>query len=272
MEDYLIHTKEAFDKIAPAFDESDKSNPILLWMRSIIYKIYLQIINPGEKVLELNSGTGIDAIFLAQHGIKVYATDISGEMLRMLKTNVQHEIESGRIKEGVIQSELSPFSDIGNIKETGFDAVISNFGGLNCINDFSKLSDDLNKKLKTGGKFIAVVMNNFCPWEIFYYLLKLDFKNAFRRFKKEGIDAALDDEKIKTFYFTPSQFGNSFSKYFEVEKIYAHGLFTPSPYLLGIYNRIKPIVKIWMKLDEIVKGIFPFNRIGDHFIIVLRKK
>jgi ubiquinone/menaquinone biosynthesis C-methylase UbiE len=267
MSKYLEHTREAFNSIAPAFDKSDKANPILLWMRSVVYKIYLQNIPAGSNVLELNAGTGIDAMFLASNGIKVFATDISDKMISILKTNAAHQIE-----EGTIQAKLCPFSEIGSIESTGFDAAVSNFGGLNCINDFTQLSQDLYAKLKPGGKFIAVVMNDFCPWEIFYYMLKFDSKNAFRRFNREGIDAALDDQKVKTFYFSPKRFAKDFQNQFEIEKIYAHALYTPSPYLLGIYKRIKPIVKIWMKIDEIVKGIFPFNRFGDHFIIILRKK
>jgi hypothetical protein len=42
--------------------------------------------------------------------------------------------------------------------------------------------------------------------------------------------------------------------------------------MFGIYNRARPIVKIWMKTDEFLKGIFPFNMIGDHFIIVMERK
>jgi len=265
--EYLQHTREAFNIIAPAFDESDKSNPILLWMRKVVYEIYLQNIKPGDRVLELNSGTGIDAVYLAEKGINVYATDISDVMIGILRKNAAKQIAAGTIAAGIY-----PFSEIGKIEKSGFDAAISNFGGLNCISDFRQLSEDLYSKLKPGGKFIAVVMNDFCPWEIFYYLLKLDFKNAFRRFNKGGIDAALDDEKVKTFYFSPKKFAKDFEQHFEIAKIYAHGLYTPSPYLLGIYKRIKPVVKLWMKLDEIVKGIFPFNRFGDHFIIVLRRK
>ncbi len=267
MSEYLEHTREAFNTIAADFDRQDKANDILLWMRKVTYEIYLKNIPPGSYVLELNAGTGIDAKFLASKGIKTHATDISDVMINLMKQSASKEI-----KAGMIEPELCPFSGIGSIESSGFDAAISNFGGLNCINDFTQLSHDLYAKLKPGGKFIAVVMNNFCPWEIFYYLLKFNPKNAFRRFNKEGIDAALDDQRVKTFYFSPKQFAKDFQNEFEIEKIYAHALYTPSPYLLGIYKRIKPIVKIWMKIDEIVKGIFPFNRFGDHFIIVLRRK
>ena len=267
MTNYLEHTREAFNTIAVDFDRQDKANDILLWMRKAIYGIYLKNIPPGANVLELNAGTGIDAKYLASRGIKVYATDISDVMINLLKKSAASEIEAG-----MIEAKVCPFSGIGIIEKSGFDAAISNFGGLNCISNFKKLSADLSSKLKPEGKLIAVVMNDFCPWEIFYFMLKLDFKKAFRRFKKEGIDASLDNEKVKTFYFSPKEFARDFSEHFETEKIYAHGLFTPSPYLLGIYKRIKPIVKIWMKIDELVKGIFPFNRFGDHFIIVMKKR
>lgn len=267
MSENLEHTREAFNIIAGDFDRQDKANDILLWMRKIVYGIYLKNFKQGSTILELNAGTGIDAKFLAGRGIKVFATDISEVMINLLRKSAAKEIEAG-----MIDAMVCPFSDIGRVETTGFDAAISNFGGLNCISDFKKLSGDLNNKLKPGGKFIAVVMNDFCPWEIFYFMLKLDFKKALRRFKKEGIDAAIDNEKVKTFYFSPKEFARDFNGHFDIEKIYAHGLFTPSPYLLGIYKKIKPIVKIWMKIDELVKGIFPFNRFGDHFIIVLKKK
>jgi len=267
MTDYLQHTRLSFNKIAPAFDRTDKSNPILLWMRGIVHKIYLQNIRQGESVLELNCGTGIDAIFLAEHGINVYATDISDEMIRLLKEKASQEIQ-----DGIIVAKVCSFSEVGEIEKTGFDAAVSNFGGLNCINDFSQLSNDLYNKLKPGGKFIAVVMNKLCPWEILYFILKFDLKKAFRRLKKEGIDGAVDDQTVKTFYFFPKEFGKQFSDHFRIEKIYTHALYTPPPYLLGIYNRIKPIVKVWMKIDELVKGIYPFNRVGDHFIIIMSRK
>jgi hypothetical protein len=157
------------------------------------------------------------------------------------------------------------------VNGSGFDGVISNFGGLNCIPEFTKLSRDLAAKLKPGGKFIAVVIGRLCPWETFFYSLKLQFKTAFRRFSKNGVDANLNGETIRTFYFTPHRFAKDFKKEFEVEKIYSHGAFTPPPYLVNIYNKLTPLVKIMMKLDELTRGIFPFNRFGDHFIIVLKK-
>ncbi|MEO8211424.1 MAG: methyltransferase domain-containing protein [bacterium] len=267
MEDYLIHTKESFNKIADSFDEEDHSNAILQWMRKTVYEIYFLYFKKGDKLIELNAGTGIDAVYLASNGIKVFATDISDEMIGKLKVKISNENLNG-----MIEAENFSFDDIQNITDKNFDGAVSNFGGLNCINNFENLSESLAGRIKPGGIFIASVMNSFCPWEIFYFLMKLDHKNAFRRFHKEGIDANLSEFKVKSFYFSPKEFARQFQNDFEIEKIYTLGLFTPPPYLYGIYNKAKPIVKIFMKLDNFTKGIFPFNKSGDHFVIVLKRK
>jgi methylase of polypeptide subunit release factors len=54
-----------------------KTNPILVWMRGLVRDIYLRNFKRGDRLLELNAGTGADAVFLAGRGIEVFATDIS---------------------------------------------------------------------------------------------------------------------------------------------------------------------------------------------------
>jgi len=267
MLDYLENTKAAFDNASISFDEDDLNNPILQWMRKAVHNIYLKNFTSGSRLLELNAGTGIDAVYLSKHGMKILATDISPKMLEVLELKIKKESLQDKIQ--VLEK---PFDRICEIDEDNFNGVISNFGGLNCSPEFSKLSHDLHKKLRPGGKFIAVIINKFCPWEIFYYLLKFDKKTSLRRFAKGGLDANLNGETIRTFYFTPKEFAMYFKNEFVIEKIYSHGLYTPPPYLSGVYNKLKPVVKVLMKIDEIIKGVYPLNRFGDHFIIIMRKK
>lgn len=260
-------TKSAFNAIAADYDLRDNQNPILKWMRKLVHGVYLKYIPAGGKILELNAGTGIDAVFLAEKGYSVYATDISDEMINEIKAKIKKQKTKISIK-----TEVLSFDEISAITENNFDAVVSNFGGLNCINDFSKLSGDIASKLKPNGLLIAVVMNKLCLWEIFYYTLSLKLGEAFRRFRKNGIMAELNGEKVLTYYFTAGEFAAAFSRNFSKVKLYSLGLKTPPPYLLGIYNRLKPIVKLWMKLDELLMALPVFNQMGDHFIIVMRKK
>lgn len=267
MQDTSQHTKEAFELYALTFDYEESINEIIKWMRRVVHEIYLSNFKPGDKLLELNSGTGIDAMFLAGQGIYVHATDLSENMINAINEKIKSQNA-----EKFVSAKLCPFDKIGEIEESNFNGAMSNFGGLNCINNFEKLSDDLSGKIKPGGKFIAVVMNKYCPWEIIYYILKFNFKEAFRRFKREGIYAGLGNEKIWTYYFSPSGFSKDFKKNFIIKKIYTLGLYTPSPYMFGIYNRFPYFVKLMMKIDELVKGLFPFNRLGDHFIMILERK
>jgi len=266
LQNTLQNTKEAFNTAALTYDEGESSNEILKWMRKIVHRVYLSKFKAGDELLELNAGTGTDALFLASQGIKVFATDISDKMIGIIQEKVQrHNAEK------LIEAKVCSFDEVNSISKNNFDGVVSNFGGLNCVNNFSKLSGDIANKLKSGGRFIAVVMNRFCPWEIFYYSVRFDFKNVFRRSKKEGVDAALGNEFVRTYYFTPAQFAGFFEKQFKFKKIYTLGLFTPPPFLIGIYNRFKPLVKLFMKTDEVLKGVFPFSRAGDHFIIIMEK-
>ncbi|MEO8512930.1 MAG: methyltransferase domain-containing protein [Ignavibacteria bacterium] len=263
---YTNNTKSAFNNIAADYDTRDNQNPILQWMRGLVHKIYLKYIPTGSSILELNAGTGVDAVFLAENGYPVLATDISEGMINI----IQAKVKSKNVKK--ITAEALSFDEISSINDNNFDAVISNFGGLNCINDFRKLSSDISGKLKPNGLFIAVVMNKICPWEIFYYIITLKFSEAFRRFKKSGIMAGLNGEKVRTYYFTPGEFAGAFCRNFEKIKVFSLDNYTPPPYLIGIYNRLRPIVKLWMKLDELTMGLPLFNLLGDHFIIVMKKK
>ncbi len=261
------NTKSAFNNIAADYDSRDNQNPILQWMRGLVHKVYLKYIPKGGNILELNAGTGVDAVYLADKGYKVHATDVSDKMIDILSSNAKIQMSNGMIK-----CEVKSFDEISAISENNFDAVVSNFGGLNCINDFRKLSGDLAAMLKPNGLVIAVVMNKLCPWEIFYYIVSLKFKEAFRRFNKNGIMAQLNDEKVLTYYFSPGEFAKAFSDNFKKTKVYSLGNNTPPPYLVGIYNKLKPLVRLWMTLDVLTMGFPIFNIFGDHFIIVMKKK
>jgi ubiquinone/menaquinone biosynthesis C-methylase UbiE len=266
MEEYLELTKTAFDKASVTYDIQDYQNQILVWMRSVVYSVYGKFIKKGDFILELNSGTGIDAAYLAKKGINVYATDISDKMIN----SVKQKAEKDNLNE-LLCAEVRPFDKICEINRNDFNSAISNFGGLNCINDFKTLSIDLHSKIKPGGYFIAAVMNTFCPWELLYYSLKFQFSTAFRRLRKNGIDANLENTKVKTFYFTPHKFSRQFKNEFKLVKIYTLGLFTPPPYLSNIYKYFSPVVRLLMKVDTLLKGVFPFYLLGDHFITVMKR-
>src|SRR6478672_3073817 len=79
----------AFSRQAPIFDELYSDNIIVQYKRKRVRDHVLQFLQPGSTILELNAGTGDDAIFFAKQGHFVHATDISDVMQNMLKEKVR---------------------------------------------------------------------------------------------------------------------------------------------------------------------------------------
>src|SRR3978361_1651593 len=78
----------AFTSQSAIFDSIYSGNTIVNYKRERVRKHVLQYLAPNSYILELNSGTGEDAIFFAEQGHRVYATDISTGMQQELKRKV----------------------------------------------------------------------------------------------------------------------------------------------------------------------------------------
>src|SRR5437879_132545 len=99
MESLADHINElnvagAFSMQSGIFDDLYSSNTIINYKRECVRNHVLKYLKPGSSILELNSGTGADAIFFAGKGHKVHATDISTGMQQQLMQKVQkHQLD-----------------------------------------------------------------------------------------------------------------------------------------------------------------------------------
>ena len=80
--------ESAFSTQSVIFDELYSGNTIINYKRERVRNHVLKLLQPGSSILELNSGTGEDALFFAEYGHKVHATDISEGMQHELKRKV----------------------------------------------------------------------------------------------------------------------------------------------------------------------------------------
>jgi ubiquinone/menaquinone biosynthesis C-methylase UbiE len=76
--------EKAFSKQSAIFDNIYSSNVIIQYKRQRVRDHLQQFLRPGSKILELNAGTGEDAVWFAQQGHTVHATDISKGMQEKL--------------------------------------------------------------------------------------------------------------------------------------------------------------------------------------------
>jgi ubiquinone/menaquinone biosynthesis C-methylase UbiE len=252
----------AFTKQSGIYDEYEQSNSILPWMREQVYESVLKHLKPGDRILELNSGTGTDAVFFAKLGYEVVCTDLSDGMIKKISDKIEKEKLQSRIK--VFQCS---YTDLEKFYNEKFDLIFSNFGGLNCINDLRKVTVHFPNLLNDGGKVCLVTMPPVCPWEILQ-LLKGNFKFVFRRFNNAGTDANVEGISFKTYYHSAKKIKSTLGKKFKLIHKQGLGVFTPIPQMENFVNKHFILINLLKKLDKVFNKHFPFNLVGDHLILI----
>lgn len=267
MQSQLQNVSEAFSRQSNSFDAYEEQNEILKWMRKQIRAHVMHFANPGNKMLELNAGTGLDAVYFAQQGLKVHATDNAAGMVAALEKKViNFKLEDNITFEKCSYTELNKIQYSSTIK---FDYVFSNFGGLNCMPDLEEVTKHLPALLNPGAYVTFVLMPEVCPWEMLL-ALKGNFKTAFRRFKKNGDLAHLEGVYFNTYYFKPSTAISAFNKDFKKIKLEGLASVSPPPYLENFPVKMPFIYKKLTKTDSALATTFPFNSWCDHFILTMQ--
>ncbi len=253
----------AFSNQAAHFDDDDFSNPILTAWRKRIYKHVELFLKPESHILEINAGTGIDAVHFARQGHRVHATDLSDGMIKAL----QNKKERFSLQDRISIQQLS-FENLDQVQGK-FDLIFSNFGGLNCTDDLRRVTKHLPDLLEPGGLVTWVVMPHLCPWE-WLWVLKGKFKMALRRLGKTGSDSHLEGFFFRTYYFSLTQIKEAMPMGFTLLKTESLGCFSPPPAATDFVKSFPKITRILNQLDVSLSSKFPFNRWGDHLIVTFR--
>ena len=260
-----------FDHIASSYDSSFTRTPIGQLQRRQVWGYLEKIMTElkGLDILELNCGTGEDAVLFSEKGFNIVATDVSEEMLKVTQEKVQQYSMQHKISSHYL--DLDSFDD--SLFEKKFDLVFSNFGGLNCINpeSFKKLLDKLPAILSPEGRFVAVIMPKFCLWETIYFLLRFQFKNAFRRWTKGSVAAELQGMQVKTWYFRPTQVKSWAAKFTAIKKK-PIGIALPPSYLQQFFSKHKRFLGILNNLEKKLNTWSSLSGMADHYLIDLKLK
>ena len=255
----------AFSKQSIVFDDLEKGNLIIQWMRKRVRQHALSLWEPGEHILELNAGTGLDAIFFAQKGFYVHATDNAEGMISQLKSKVT-ELKL----DDKVTVEKCSFLELDKLQQKEFDHIFSNFGGLNCTDRLADVIVSFNGLLKPGGTATLVIMPPVCPWELLL-ALKGNFKVAFRRLKKGGAPSNVEGISFNSYYYSPAKVFQMFGKNYKALAIEGLCSVVPPPYLEKFPNRYPTVFKGLTLLESSIADVWPFTAWADHFIISMQK-
>jgi ubiquinone/menaquinone biosynthesis C-methylase UbiE len=259
------HVSEAFSRQSAVFDALNKENKISEYLRDQFRREVLSQLKPASDILELNCGTGLDAVFFAQQGHKILANDNAKGMLEQLEKKIrENSLEKS------IETLHCSFHEIHKIKNRTFDHIISNFGGLNCSENLDEVLRQLSPLLKPGGKVTLMIMPNVCPWEL-ALVFKGKFKTAFRRLKKRAV-AKVEGVEFYCYYYTPGYVKRALGKDFETISLKGVCVAVPPEFMQNFAERRPLVFERLKKFDKAISGIFPFTYCCDHFLITLQKK
>jgi ubiquinone/menaquinone biosynthesis C-methylase UbiE len=258
----------AFTKQSGHFDEYFSGNTIIQYKRKRVRDLVMSYLDSPGEILELNSGTGEDAIWFAEQGHQVHATDLSPGMQEVLKKKVR-----AKGLENMISSECCSFANLRCLRKKGpYDLIFSNFAGLNCTGNLDASLLDFKDLLNPKGLVILAILPKFCLWEV-ALLFRGKFKTAFRRFfSKRGVTARVEASDFICWYYNPSYITKTLGDDFHLLHLEGLCSLVPPSYLEGFPEKHPGLYQYLKKREDQLKDKWPWKYIGDYYLIVLQKK
>lgn len=259
---------DAFTGQSVVFDELYSHNTIINYKRERVRDHVLSYLKPNASILELNSGTGEDAVFFADKGHHVHATDLSPGMQQQLEFKVK--------KHGLapmVSNELCSYTKLNKLNNKGpYDLIFSNFAGLNCTGELDTVLLSLSPLLNPDGIVTLVILPKFCFWETLV-LFKGKPRTAFRRFfSSKGRTAHVEGHYFKCWYYNPSYIINKLQHSFDLLSIEGLCTIVPPSYIENFAEKHSSTYNFLKKKEDQLKTSWPWKFIGDYYIISLRKK
>ena len=248
--------KSAFDEIAAGYDAAFTSTRIGLLLREAVWRHTDRRFRPGSRILELNCGTGEDALHFAASGIRVLATDASAEMVKIASGKIAQEQLSS-----LVEVRQLAWEELDRLGELEFDGALSNFGGLNCVQNLPSAAAALARRLRPGAPVLICAMGPWCPWEWMWFLLHGHPSKAFRRLRAarwRGIDVH---------YPSIGAVKRAFAPHFQFRRASAIGALLPPPYAEPLAARWPALIKSLSRWERRVESLPPLPWLADHYLI-----
>ncbi|MBK9091631.1 MAG: class I SAM-dependent methyltransferase [Anaerolineae bacterium] len=278
----------AFDDSAATYDDAFTESTIGRLLRAAVWRRLDAQFRAGDRVLELNCGTGADAIHLAQRGVHVLATDISEAMLAVTRRKVAQagmeelvqvakldiadlaawgsSLRSETRDQRSQDNDSSPSRDpISGLRSpfSSFDGVLSNFGGLNCVADLAGVAQALAGLLKPGGRAILCIMGPLAPWEWAWYLRQGQAGKAFRRLRRDGVPW----RGLTIRYPSIAALRRAFAPMFTVQRVSAIGALLPPSYVEPWAARHPALLARLNRIERRLETAWPLPWLADHYLI-----
>jgi ubiquinone/menaquinone biosynthesis C-methylase UbiE len=264
----LRATQDAFDSVAPDYDGARGNNALIQEMRTEMWRWLDATFTSPSRLIDLGCGTGLDAVRMAQRGHFITATDWSPLMVERTRERAAQQAVSARVQTIAVGGQQLQLLDGAG----GYDGVYSNLGPLNCVPDLFEVSRQCARLLRPGGRLVFTVVGRICPWEIVHYLLHGKWARATVRFARGVVPVHMNRHTIWTRYYGPRECHRAFRAEFTLEGYRGLCLFAPPPYLGWVRDRYPRWYRALWRLDRHTAGWPLMRAMGDHFLILMKRR
>jgi len=258
----------AFDELAPRYDREWTDSTIGRLQRKAVWRLLDSVFMPGDRILDLGCGTGVDAVYLARRGMTVQAIDVSAAMVAIAQRRAHDEGLSSSVSAQVLGIEDLEFVQVFG----GFDGVLSNFSPLNCVADLRPVAAQLRRLVRPGGKLVFCMMTRFCLWETFSYLWRGRLRKATRRWRGDRSEARVGpSETFPVYYWPERDIVSALAPGFHLIRKEGAGIFVPPSHMGPVMGRYTRLLNALAYLDGIVARWPGLRSMGDHSLLVFER-
>ncbi len=273
-----------FDSLASSYDKTFCETTVGSMLRRETWKVLEQAFcspstsssNCDNVIIELSCGTGEDAMWLAAKHVHILATDYSDGMIDRARSKCRSCSAIAKEDQPIFQRLDMKTFDASSLGRRKFSGAFSNFGGLNNVgpDEIQHCAKALAMMLSPGAKVVVVVMGRFCAYETIYWLLRGNFRKAFRRMRSsevQGITATVAKKKHTVYFHSMSTVEAAFSNTLAFRRVQRRAiglLLPPSLWSKSASRKVPPaMLSVLYSIDMLLGRIWPFIYMGDHYLI-----
>jgi ubiquinone/menaquinone biosynthesis C-methylase UbiE len=265
----------AFDALADTYDRTFTFSQIGRAQREAVTREMDRVFQPGQRVLEINCGTGVDALHLATRGVAVLACDVAPRMIEVARQRADKTRLEGRLR-APVEFRVLAAERMGSLRDvsftTQFDGALSNFAGLNCVAELSAVARDLAMLLKPGARAVLCLFGRLCAWEVVWYLGHGNPVKAFRRLRSgDSLVKLANGAAVSVRYFSVRELCHRFSPHFRLESWKGVGVAVPPSYMEPWAQRFPRALNLAAYIDQWLGRWPPTRAMSDHVLVTFER-
>jgi SAM-dependent methyltransferase len=255
-----LSVTSGYDAIAAGYEAQVAGDA---WMRRALHSHFARVFAPGKRILDVGCGTGLDAIALAQRGLRVVAVDGSSRMIAHLQANARAAGVADRVEAHVLRIEA--LDTLNTPDAQPFDGLISAFGSLSALPDLTGFANDAAGLVRPGGRVVLHLLNRFSTWEWLGYVRQRNWTAAARVGREQTRLFTIGGQAAPhSLYFADEAYRRFFEPQFVRHAAYGFGAIRP-PHTV---RRVPPRVTSMLERLDVRSGSWPLVRDGGRFFVL----